>query len=196
MPRVNIRVQKEEALAAIELASYLVSAPGVAMMLKGPVLQYLQEQVALRFDRQGDRSSGPWAELSPATQHYRLMQGFNPTWPINVRFGDFRAWLEHNQGDFDSAGFASTLTFPNASSGPMEDKLRAAQEGKGKGARTFPARPVVSLDAADAATILSLMEVQIHTVLAQGAAGFTQKGLAFGGGMGYTAPKGFGGGPL
>lgn len=192
---VRVRTYTREVESALAAAKYIAGPVGVSAMLKGPIIEYLQGQVRRRFASQSDRSTGPWAELSPATQQYRFMQGFNPTWPINVRFGDFRSFLENDRGSLSTHGFDVELTFPGPADSSIEAKLIGAQTGQSKEARDFPPRPVVSLDVQDAAAILGIMEAQIMIALKTKASGFTAFSVSEGGiPLGSSSPKGFGGG--
>lgn len=170
--RVNIQVNIDEAMRGVQLVQYLAGPSHAIEMLQGPILEYLQHEAAQRFSKQGD-SSGPWKELTPATQMFRLMQGFNPTWPINVRYGDMRAWLEHDRGALRSMGIDVEMTWPGSSG--EENKFQAAQEGgTSDSGNKFPARRVVEFQANDAAQVLVMMEASITVALAAGGvAGFS-----------------------
>lgn len=155
-------------LLAVERA---VSGPSLAVFLKGPVNQYLHEQIGLRFAYEGDKASGNWDPLSDATNSIRQTLGYPPVSPINVRTGEMEAWLtDPDSMDFTYGAWAAMLHIPGGAPTPLhEKKLDTAQKGSTSNPipefGPTPPRPVLAVDASDMATILEGLQVHIQTVI-------------------------------
>lgn len=95
------------------------------------------------FARQGAGDSPPWAPLAPRTQRERTAQGYNATFPIQVRSGLFRnSWVTNSPAgwlrmDYRQDGWTMTVG---------SGDFRAEILGLGVASRNLPARPVHYLD--------------------------------------------------
>lgn len=155
-----IHVDVTEVVALLASLQARISPPALLTFLKSQVTPWLQARVGRRFATQGTDTGGPWAELLPITQGIRWALGYNPTWPINVREGDFREWLTSDEGEASlSAGAGAELIFPgNAPSYTDEDKLVTAM-----GYGDAKARPVVEITEQDLDVTLAMLEAWIIT---------------------------------
>lgn len=122
--------------------------------LESIVVPYLQSSTDRNFEKQGTSTGGKWAELLPVTQEYRFYQGFNPRWPINVRYGDFRDWLTSDPGSTSYMAGGAELTFPGPMGGEQEAKLETSMTG----VRASAPREVLDLTTTDAAMLLGFFQ--------------------------------------
>lgn len=111
---------------------------------------YLQSRARRRFETEGDDVTGPWAELSLATQGFRRRHGFPPEHPINVRTGGLRQYVTQTY-DMTEGWREVTFNMPGrADNSVIRKKYRAAQRGGvGKSGLPFPARPVIAMNEND-----------------------------------------------
>ena len=109
----------------------------------GVVEKAVRYGFAGNFARQGAGDSPPWAPLAPRTQRERIFGGYNPTTPILVRSGRFRAsWMTAYP-----TGYRVMAYSPNGWTMSVgSNDFRAIILGLGVPARNLPPRPVHYLD--------------------------------------------------
>lgn len=149
----------------LDRMQWRVSPIGLRNWLRWTVHEYLVHRISDRFDSEGDDVSGKWAELASNTGRIRGSQGFPAFHPINVRTGSMRRQLESNYA-INAQG--TQITIPGRMSPKLKSQLSIAQKGgqaKNPASRFIgpvrfaPARPVLGLNALDAAFVTnSLME--------------------------------------
>lgn len=161
---VLVRVQKDEVLLKLGRLDRALSGDMLEGFLKNAAVPEMQERSNINFEEQGT-SEGPWDALKEITQQYRAQQGYNPAFPINVRSGAMRDFVTSSPGVSRSLSDGAEVTFPGpAPDGGVETKFETAQIGD---SRTVP-RPVVTLDAQDAATMLGFLDAWIHLFVETG----------------------------
>lgn len=163
----NVEVDYFDVEKLYDLVVEKVSGPSLYLFLTKEAQKYFGEQIARRFLTEGDSKSGPWAELSDATQDIRTAMGVPPAHPINIR----TALLGNRDSLFDfvtehyeaRAGMEwAEIDIPGTSDPVQEAKLRTAQQGSTGNPLQYgdtPARPVLA-DATeeDLQEVLMLLE--------------------------------------
>lgn len=141
-----------------------LSGPMLSAFLGTQMLPYLQERAQRRFSNEGDSASGMWAPLKESTVNIREAEGFPGPHPINKRGGQLERWITGAGADFAADPEGALMMWPKAAStGKLKDKITTAQRG---GPRTVP-RPVVAVDMADMAFLMSAFSMWFGTTVAQ-----------------------------
>lgn len=152
----DVELENENSVQAILTGLNLaVSQTNLYRWLSGWAPDYLVERAEERFDMEGDRASGKWRDLEPATQDIREHLGYPRAHPINERTRDLRNFLLFSDGETNFVG-GQAVRFswpdtPPAQNG-LQQKLETAQLGRKKPS-TVP-RPVLAVDAIDLQTTL------------------------------------------
>lgn len=153
---LGIEVQEKDALYLLARVRESVNAAHLTEFMRGPVEKWFHDRIDKRFESEGDDVSGKWAPLKERTQQVRFAAGFNPTWPINVRFGDLRDWLLSGGTTIAISGGAQYKLPSDVGTGSeVAQELYTAQFG-----RAFPAtvpRPVLGMDAKDLEAVLTAL---------------------------------------
>jgi hypothetical protein len=106
--------------------------------------QIMQTAARRRFTNEASESDGAWAQLRPATNKFRVRQGFPPEHPINQRTGEMRRYLDTATIDYRASDGLVTATWPEKASGELLHKLQVAQGASSRrGDQNTPARPVL-----------------------------------------------------
>lgn len=154
-----IVVEEQDVLNLFKAFENAVSPTALEYMLATSVAPWLQHRAEQRFNTEGDLASGKWNELRPATNLIRLLLGYSPVHPINLREGDLHRFVTHSGGTVSPVGDGAELTWPGPG-GAQEEKLKVAQQGSPSGENPWfksaktAARPVVAIDQADVAALL------------------------------------------
>ena len=154
----------QEVLESLDTAH---SPEALAAFMAGTIGPYLQERARLRFAKEGDDVSGPWAPLSATTQAFRESGGFPPDHPINHRTGRLEYYITGTPaGATPTSSGGAMLTFPGTPpTGETARKVATAQYGRAN-PRT-PARPVLGINEGDVAFTTMALHHYIETA-AQG----------------------------
>lgn len=151
---LNIHVNADEVMQVIDRINQKLSGAGLSEYMVSVVAPFFKQRAANRFAAEGDSASGQWAALKWPTQVTRVLMGYFPDHPINVRSGNLRDWMVANDGEITKISAASAqLTWPGDVGGELEAKFTTAQAGKGDPPTV--ARPVAAADDADLMWILS-----------------------------------------
>lgn len=168
----------EQTLAALE---HITSTPALSEWLTIFMFPYMQERVFQRFRDEGDDTVGAWQPLHDATNEIRQNLGFPPEHPINFRSGALYNFAR--SGDISLDPTVATLAMPNESIadsfvGPPGTDVAVVGDTSGGsdvmhkymvaqvGLDRTPARPVLAVDAADAAFALGSLEAFIVSFVA------------------------------
>lgn len=154
----------DDVLLAMENA---IDPSSLFYMLRGPVVELIQDRIDSRFAAEGDAASGKWADLAESTNEIRKALGYPPAHPINQRTKEMRKFLT-THADVSVDTFGATAQIPGDISDPvMVRKVQTAQEGSNsnpfKGAGPTPARPVLAVDLIDVGIVLGVMQEEILT---------------------------------
>lgn len=148
MSNVHVTVDSVDAERLFDHLIARTSPVGIRSWLRGSMLGFLRQRIAVRFASEGDSAVGPWVELAQATGIIRDAQGYGAFHPINVRTGAMRALLVSS-----SRITNSRLEIPGSTGGgKMKAKIATAQVGKpgSKSQRATPPRPVLAMNEVDA----------------------------------------------
>lgn len=152
----DVELENENSVYAILAGLTLaVSQTNIYRWLNGWGPDYLKDRALKRFDTEGDRASGKWEDLRPATNDIREHLGYPRAHPINERTGDLRNFIKSSTGDTAFVGAQTVrLSWPDVppAQGGLSQKFETAQVGK-KSPGT-PPRPVAAIDAIDLQTAL------------------------------------------
>lgn len=158
---LNVLIYSKQAIARLKWTDKRISPASLAAFNAGPVVEYLQERAAERFEQEGDAASGKWRPLHPATISRRTSEGYTPI-RINARTGAMKAWVLGARGTVVPSEQATTLRWPGKPPGELNTKLRTAQFGKKKPSTV--ARPVIALDEVDVFTVRFMLEKWVTTL--------------------------------
>ncbi len=171
---VDLSVDLDDVLRA-QLAEleFSFSTEFLTWFLGVEITQFLQARAERRFAREGDDASGKWKPLSEFTREERRALGFGGAHPINVRTGEMEDWVMQNNSSVvgsDAAGVFD-LEWPARMPSPgseLETKVKTAQQGKRRGEKSVPKRP-----------ILAVGEIDLVHLLAQYALNLKPAGVTF-----------------
>lgn len=160
MVRLDIDVDDSRVELMFARLDTVLSAPGIAAMLAGPVDEYIQLKAKQRFANEGDDAVGKWAPLSPATQAIRSQQGYGASHPINRRTGELERYITETPGQATPIpGVGAILDAPgHGATGALKKKVTGAQKGE----KTAPPRPVMGLSAADGLAVTLILAETIE----------------------------------
>lgn len=150
----------ERMMDRIEAAT---SPVGLTAFLSNNVDPWLRRRASSRFRSEGDKATGKWAPLSPATVAIRESMGYGGTGPINRRTGDLEDYITSTDGDVTSSGSSTvTLTLPGGNpDGELAEKIMMAQTGVSKTGKQGTARPVLAMDEADLLYTLTTLSTYV-----------------------------------
>lgn len=178
MPDVifTIQVDDTDVMRILRSVERSVDTPSLSDFLEDSVHEWWKVREFEVFAHEGDIGTGTgmmggWEELSPATQNIREYLGYDGDSPINIRSGQMLHELL-NSYDLGYVPGGASITIPGRGINPLtEEKIRTAQEGKisqtPTGDQTVtPPRPVLNLNEADAAAVLTLLNLHIYKSIA------------------------------
>jgi hypothetical protein len=169
---LHMTVSKRKLDASLDRLIFMLSAEGMAAWLGVNVGPWLRHRAAERFASEGDDVTGPWAPLSPATQAIRAEGPWpvGPDHPINRRTGELENWVV--QGGwfaYPDGTLGASLQYPKDEPvGELREKVKVAQIGRpqsmGPDKPMTVARPVLGLNEADLAFVMTALSMDIQDV--------------------------------
>lgn len=159
MADLNVTVDTSAVDATVQQLQERLMPMSLAGFMTGVAHPILRKRAEERFAAGGDEASGAWAQLTFATGKIRMYQGYSPFWPINVRTGELKNFVETSFTVDEKAG-GVVMTLPGEGSATQMSKFLVAQQG-GAGRmrsqqgpnRPTPARPVLALGEIDSVEI-------------------------------------------
>lgn len=166
---LSIDVNPTDTNAVLELIGMALVPTTLQEFLRVEAWSWLMERLRQRFASEGDDVTGKWAELRYSTQRLRAALGYGMDHPINIRTGQMYNWLQHSSKTEPEAGGAVLQIPGDDAAGSLADKLRVAQAGQAANPRVVK-RPVLGMNATDAAGILERFNSWFITEVARGGA--------------------------
>jgi hypothetical protein len=166
-------VVKRKLDQSLDRLIFLLEAEGMAAWMGTTVGPWLRKRASDRFASEGDDVSGPWAPLSPATQMIRAEGPWavSGDHPINRRTGELENWVAQGTWFAYPDTLGASLTYPAGEPvGELREKMEVAQRGRpqslGPDKPRTVARPVLGVNEADLAFVMTALAMDIQEVFA------------------------------